>query len=248
MADLGSMCVWIALALASYGAVGSVVGKLRGSPELVASSQRAVPLTVLALTVATLSLVTLFINRDFEVAYVAAHSDLAMEDHFTWVAFYAGNEGSLLYIAFVLSIMSAIAVWRASGGGSGHPPLHHGRADVGVDLLRCRHRVHGQPLRQTSLRAPGWRRDKPSTDPLRHVLSPSRVDGWIDRRVHTIRVCLGVLTGWQDRRRVGGRRPGLGTILLGAPGGAGCCWAPGGPTRFWDGAGIGSGTRWRTRP
>ena len=113
MADLGSMCVWIALALASYGAVGSVAGKLRGSPELVASSQRAVPLTVLALTVATLSLVTLFINRDFEVAYVAAHSDLAMEDHFTWVAFYAGNEGSLLYIALVLSIMSAIAVWRA---------------------------------------------------------------------------------------------------------------------------------------
>ncbi len=113
MAELGSMCVWIALALASFGAVGSVVGKLRGSEELVASSQRAVPLTVLALTVATLSLVTLFINRDFEVAYVAAHSDLAMEDHFTWVAFYAGNEGSLLYIAFVLSIMSAIAVWRA---------------------------------------------------------------------------------------------------------------------------------------
>ena len=113
MADLGAMCVWIALALASYGAVGSVLGKLRGSPELVVSAQRASHLTVLALTVATLSLVTLFINRDFEVAYVAAHSDIAMEDHFTWVAFYAGNEGSLLYIAFVLSIMAAIAIWRA---------------------------------------------------------------------------------------------------------------------------------------
>ena len=113
MADLGAMCVWIALALASYGAVGSVLGKLRGSPELVVSAQRASHLTVLALTVATLSLVTLFINRDFEVAYVAAHSDIAMEDHLTWVAFYAGNEGSLLYIAFVLSIMAAIAIWRA---------------------------------------------------------------------------------------------------------------------------------------
>ena len=113
MADLGAMCVWIALALASYGAVGSVLGKMRGSSELVVSAQRASHLTVLALTVATLSLVTLFINRDFEVAYVAAHSDIAMEDYFTWVAFYAGNEGSLLYIAFVLSIMAAVAVWRA---------------------------------------------------------------------------------------------------------------------------------------
>ena len=44
---------------------------------------------------------------------MAAHSDLAMPNRFTWVAFYAGNEGSLLYIATILAIMSAIAVWRA---------------------------------------------------------------------------------------------------------------------------------------
>jgi cytochrome c-type biogenesis protein CcmF len=67
----------------------------------------------LALLVATLSLVTGFVNQDFELAYVARHSDLAMASRFTWVAFYAGNEGSLLFIAFVLSAMSAIAIWRA---------------------------------------------------------------------------------------------------------------------------------------
>jgi cytochrome c-type biogenesis protein CcmF len=65
------------------------------------------------LLVATLSLVSAFINRDFEIAYVARHSDLAMAGRFTWVAFYAGNEGSLLFISFVLSAMSAIAIWRA---------------------------------------------------------------------------------------------------------------------------------------
>ena len=51
-----------------------------------------------------------FINRDFEVAYVARHSDLAMPYKFTWVAFYAGNEGSLLFISFALAAMSAIAI------------------------------------------------------------------------------------------------------------------------------------------
>ncbi len=113
MADLGAICLWIALALASYAGVGSVAGKIRGNAVLLESSRSAVYLTVLALLVATLSLVASFVNRDFEVAYVAQHSDLAMPHRFTWVAFYAGNEGSLLYIAFALSVMSAIAVWLA---------------------------------------------------------------------------------------------------------------------------------------
>ena len=113
MADLGAICLWVALALASYAGVGSVAGKIRGNAVLLESSRSAVYLTVLALLVATLSLVASFVNRDFEVAYVAQHSDLAMPHRFTWVAFYAGNEGSLLYIAFALSVMSAIAVWLA---------------------------------------------------------------------------------------------------------------------------------------
>ena len=113
MADLGAICLWIALALAAYGATGSVAGKLRSSPALIESSRSAVYLTVLVLFIAVLSLVGSFINRDFEVAYVAQHSDLAMPHKFTWVAFYAGNEGSLLFIAFALAVMSAIAVWLA---------------------------------------------------------------------------------------------------------------------------------------
>ena len=113
MSELGALSLWIALALAAYSTVGSVAGKLRLSPALVESAQSAMYAAGLALLVATLSLVIAFISRDFEIAYVAAHSDLAMPYRFTWVAFYAGNEGSLLYIATVLSIMSAIAVWRA---------------------------------------------------------------------------------------------------------------------------------------
>lgn len=113
MGDLGAVSLWMALALAAYSCVGSVTGKLRGSAALVESAQAAMYATVVTLFVATLSLVVSFIGRDFEIAYVARHSDLAMPDRFTWVAFYAGNEGSLLYIAMVLSVMAAVAVWRA---------------------------------------------------------------------------------------------------------------------------------------
>ena len=113
MGDLGAISLWLALALAAYSSVGSVAGKLRGSVALVDSAQAAMYATLVVLFVATLSLVVSFIGRDFEIEYVARHSDLAMHDRFTWVAFYAGNEGSLLYIAMVLSVMAAIAVWRS---------------------------------------------------------------------------------------------------------------------------------------
>ena len=113
MADLGAISLWIALALSTYAMLGSVLGKVRGVPALLESSRFSVYLLLLALLVATLSLIQAFISRDFEVAYVAAHSNLAMPDYLTWVAFYAGNEGSLLYIAFALAVMSALAIWLA---------------------------------------------------------------------------------------------------------------------------------------
>ncbi len=115
MADLGAIALWIGLALSSYAVLGSVAGKIRGIPALVVSARRSVYVLTLALLISTLSLIGSFINRDFEVAYVAAHSNLAMPDIFTWVAFYAGNEGSLLYIAFILSVMSALAIRWAPG-------------------------------------------------------------------------------------------------------------------------------------
>ena len=116
MADLGAVSLWIALALACYSAAGSVLGQVRGAPALVQSSRWAVYLVVLVLLVATLSLVAAFVARDFQMAYVARHSDLAMPARLTWVAFYAGNEGSLPYMAFALASVSALAIWRAPAG------------------------------------------------------------------------------------------------------------------------------------
>ena len=113
MADLGAACLWMALALATYSFAASVAGQLRGSPALLDSSRKAAYVLVVVLLVSTLSLVQSFITRDFSLAYVAAHSNIAMPNIYTWVAFYAGNEGSLLYIAFALSVMAALAIWLA---------------------------------------------------------------------------------------------------------------------------------------
>ena len=107
MAETGFVSLLIALALSIYGMVGSVVGKETGAYQLQESAKRTAYLVPAALLISTLSLVAAFLRRDFSLEYVAGHSNLAMDPIYTWVAFYAGNEGSLLYIAFVLSLMTA---------------------------------------------------------------------------------------------------------------------------------------------
>ena len=77
---------------------------------LIESARHAVYLAALSLVVATVGLVGAFLAHDFEVSYVAQHSNLAMPRGYTWVAFYAGNEGSLLFIATVLGLLCSLAV------------------------------------------------------------------------------------------------------------------------------------------
>ena len=113
MADLGSITLYIALALAAYSAVGSVLGRVRNVPPLIESARYATYLLVLVLAVSVASLVGAFLSNDFRLQYVFEHSNLDMPRVYTWVAFYAGNEGSLLYIAFGLSALSALAVLLA---------------------------------------------------------------------------------------------------------------------------------------
>ena len=110
MAELGLISILIALALAIYAVLASVLGSLRNIPALMESGQNATYLVALALLVSTFSLVSAFLSNNFELQYVFEHSNLAMPRIYTWVAIYAGNEGSLLFITTVFSILTALAV------------------------------------------------------------------------------------------------------------------------------------------
>ncbi|MBI2935910.1 MAG: heme lyase CcmF/NrfE family subunit, partial [Chloroflexi bacterium] len=79
-------------------------------------------LTPVMLSVSTACLVGSFLIHDFSLRYVAAHSNLAMEPIYTWVAFYAGNEGSLLYIALAFSVLASAAIALAPRSVHGSLP------------------------------------------------------------------------------------------------------------------------------
>ena len=110
MTELGTASIFLGLAFALYAVVGSVLGVWRGSRELVVSARRAAYLTLPLAVIPAAVLVAAFITHDFSLAYVHGHSDRVMDRAFVWVAFYAGNEGSLLFITVVLTGMAAAAI------------------------------------------------------------------------------------------------------------------------------------------
>jgi len=105
VAELGHVTLILTLMVAAYACVASLLGSMRGMASLVDSAVYGLYTTPLLLVVATISLIYAFVTRDFSVRYVAENSDLAMPKMYTWVAFYAGNAGSMLYITFILALL-----------------------------------------------------------------------------------------------------------------------------------------------
>ena len=110
MVDAGQLALVIALVVTAYAVIASFIGARQRIPDLTASARYGFYSVPVLLLVSTAALIYAFVTRDFGVRYVAENSNLAMPHIYTWVAFYAGNAGSLLYLALVLATVSAIAV------------------------------------------------------------------------------------------------------------------------------------------
>ena len=108
--DAGYVALPIAFLVAVYAAATSLLGARQRLPVLVMSGRYGFFTVPALLLVSTAALVYAFVTNDFSVKYVAENSNLAMPVNYTWVALYAGNAGSLLFIALVFSALSALAV------------------------------------------------------------------------------------------------------------------------------------------
>lgn len=110
MDQIGTIAIWLGLAVSFYAVVASIIGAKAAIPELITSGRRAVYMSLLAAFVAAAALIIAFLTNDFSIKYVANNSNLVMGRGYTLVAFYAANEGSLLYITLALALMSTISV------------------------------------------------------------------------------------------------------------------------------------------
>src|SRR5258706_5687599 len=111
MENIGALSLLIALCLAIYSVLGSLVGAIKKRPFLITSAERAVYAVWMLLTVASGILINALMTGDFRIAYVAAHSNRTMPAIYKFTAWWGGQEGSLLLWAWLLSCYAAIVVY-----------------------------------------------------------------------------------------------------------------------------------------
>src|ERR1700758_5239969 len=110
MTLLGSLCLWLAFLIGIWGALTGFLGGLRDRPDLQRSARNAVLAMCGALLVAVFSLEWALFHHDFNVEYVAAYTSRNLPIFYTWSALYAGQKGSLLFWATVLSVFGSLAM------------------------------------------------------------------------------------------------------------------------------------------
>src|SRR2546427_8429254 len=110
MTLLGTLALWLALLVGVGGARACWGAGLKDRPDLARSARHAVFAMCGALLVAVVSLEWALFQHDFNVEYVAAYTSRNLPVFYTWSALYAGQKGSLLFWATVLSVFGSLAL------------------------------------------------------------------------------------------------------------------------------------------
>ena len=111
MENLGALSLLLALCIALYSVAASITGKLRANQFLVVSGERAVYACFGLVTVASGILLAAIFTGDFRLTYVQQHSNRGMPLIYKFTAWWGGQQGSLLFWAWLLGIYTVVAVY-----------------------------------------------------------------------------------------------------------------------------------------
>ncbi len=111
MAGVGSACLVVGLLTAIYAVAASVLGAVRGRPELVVSGRRAVYCLAGLMVGATAILQAAFLRSDFSYKLVAEGSSTDTPTFYKVTAMWATQDGSLLLWALLLSLFTSAVLF-----------------------------------------------------------------------------------------------------------------------------------------
>src|SRR6476646_3193971 len=109
MTLLGQFALWVALLLGAWSAAVAFTGRWQGREDLRRSISGAVYGTFAAMVVAALALWKGLVTHDFNIEYVAAYTSRNLPSGYIVSALWAGQKGSLLFWALVLSLFASLA-------------------------------------------------------------------------------------------------------------------------------------------
>jgi cytochrome c-type biogenesis protein CcmF len=115
MPHVGYVALVLTFALAVYAAVVAVVGAKRRIPELVISARNAAFGATALLTIAVIIIEYLLITGHYQTQYVSEVSNRAAPLFYRMTALWGGQDGSLLFWSWLMSIFATLVLVRKWG-------------------------------------------------------------------------------------------------------------------------------------
>ncbi len=109
LVDIGRIAIGLAFGVATFASLVAVASVWRRTPELAETARNALGVVAAVVTTAVVTMAAGLLTRDFSVAFVADHSNTDMPLGLTLAALWGGQEGSLLFWTWGLSIFAAVA-------------------------------------------------------------------------------------------------------------------------------------------
>lgn len=111
MENIGALALVLGFCLAIYSVIGSILGKLRGNQYLIVSAERAVYAVSALVTAASGILIWAILEGDYRLVYVHNVSNQTMPWYYKVAAWWGGQEGSLLFWAWLLGCYSCVVMF-----------------------------------------------------------------------------------------------------------------------------------------
>ena len=108
---LGELALWIALPIGIWGAVAGFVGGRKERGDLVLSAEYSVYAVFFLLILTSAGIITAFLTDQFQYWYVANYSNRELPTFYKVSGLWAGQRGSLVLWALLLSLFSSAAVF-----------------------------------------------------------------------------------------------------------------------------------------
>ncbi|MFC2035234.1 heme lyase CcmF/NrfE family subunit [Chloroflexota bacterium] len=117
MADIGYIVLILALVASFYSTITFILGVRMRSQALITSGKNGLLVVCGLVSLSVAALIYALVTHDFQIEYVFSHTSRDLSLPYLLSAFWAGNDGSLLFWGWLLSIFAAVVVLQRRNTG-----------------------------------------------------------------------------------------------------------------------------------
>ncbi len=110
MADIGYIALFLALVASIYSAIAYIFGARGKHPALINSARNSLLAACGLVSISVAVLLYALLTHDFQIEYVASYTSRDLSLPYLLSALWAGNDGSLLFWAWLLSLFAVVMI------------------------------------------------------------------------------------------------------------------------------------------